>query len=1089
MTRPVPQPFPDFEILGKIGSGSMGAVFLARQLSLDRLVALKVLKPSLSRDRRYVERLSREARLVARLDHPNIVHAYDLRQEKGYHFFVMEYVEGRSLRDLLKDWGRLPEEQVLRIGIQVGLALEHARKHGVIHRDIKPANILVQEDGNVKLADLGLAKGPEALSAGRQEGERTLGTPLYMSPEQARDPGLADIRSDIYSLGATLFHAACGVPPFQGNDPGEVLTKVLHSPAPSPRSVFPGISPGLDLLLRKCLLKDPDRRYQAPMELVEDLKRVQATKLPAVDAEELETGRRPRKLLWGGLALLAAGLAAVLVFSGKGGTHQGKPAIRKEPSSRLDEVSRELRSPRNSRLIPLIRSLRALEEEGEKGAIPLLARAHTLFNRRLSSWLQARLEGLRKRLEAGKDLSTFPQVVGRTLDEAFLRDFGVPPKGIPDRNTYAWFLERKKALLEAWKDKVARLRTRTLQQLAEAEKTVREKWAQVPERAFRKRLAIARGILGSFPLPDLPAGEMGALEEARKEVLDRLEEEVNAQAENLVRLCRSEVLDKEKNLKKRIEAFKNSPQALGELLDQVGRLRSWLVQVAPRARDLPPRVLSGGKAWSKELLLGRLARLEKEILEKLRASDRARVEELSRRFRHLLRKRDYEEAKRILAKAGVRTPRARAELERMARELQEVLSLEEAVLSRIRELSGREGTLLVEGARYKVRFQVCRARPGKGFLLVEDERGKPLKIDYARIRRSSLVDLLPPEVRRKRRKAVVLFLLAGDEVDRAREEASLLKGEERKALLARVEERAGELRLPFEKREARARRLFGELKKKISLGLHEEALHIADELIFRYWGTQTVKSLKEKIEAIRRKAAQGVQEVGRRIRVEGLFPGWQVDFSPWPDILASADLRVLSAGELPWRGWDRKPGKGLFSLDSGDGDFPGPLSRPWILRTNLDGRFAASFRVRVRFCGSSPPAWILLSFQGVHACLVRPSGEGRGEVGWSSFLSSGPEVVNKPAVFLERAWAAWAGEAPKVPLLAGCLYTLEIRLGPREGRSREVTFLLDGKPVLPPRMLPVKKPARGTAELRVQGKIQVIRVTLQGRPAGGRRER
>ena len=137
------QPFSGYEILERVGSGAMGTVFKARDKKLGRIVALKVLKPSLARNERYVERLRREARIVAALNHPNIVTGYALGEEGGYHFFVMEYVEGDSLKHLLSEWGMFPEEQVLDVAMQVTAALDHAFAQGVIHRDIKPGNILI----------------------------------------------------------------------------------------------------------------------------------------------------------------------------------------------------------------------------------------------------------------------------------------------------------------------------------------------------------------------------------------------------------------------------------------------------------------------------------------------------------------------------------------------------------------------------------------------------------------------------------------------------------------------------------------------------------------------------------------------------------------------------------------------------------------------------------------------------------------------------------------------------------------------------------------------------------------------------------
>ena len=203
------QPFQDYELLDRVGAGAMGTVFKARHKRLNRIVAIKILKPSLARDKRYVERLRREARIVASLSHPHIVTGYDLGEEGGYHFFVMEFVEGKSLRQLLTEWGMFSEDYVLRVARETAMALDHAYQRDVIHRDIKPGNILIDENGKVKLTDMGLAKGPADLTLTRDGA--TVGTPMYISPEQARNPQDVDVRSDLYSLGATLYHMATGM--------------------------------------------------------------------------------------------------------------------------------------------------------------------------------------------------------------------------------------------------------------------------------------------------------------------------------------------------------------------------------------------------------------------------------------------------------------------------------------------------------------------------------------------------------------------------------------------------------------------------------------------------------------------------------------------------------------------------------------------------------------------------------------------------------------------------------------------------------------------------------------------------------------
>ena len=310
------QPFSDYEILERVGVGAMGTVWKAQHKRLGRVVALKVLKPSLGSDARYVERLRREARLVAALNHPNIVTGHDLGEEGGYQYFVMEFVEGRSLRSLLGEWGMFSEEWVRQVARQVAHALDHAWQRGVIHRDVKPGNILIDVAGNVKLTDLGLAKGPTDASLTRDGA--TLGTPYYISPEQARDPETADVRSDLYSLGATLYHMATGVPPFQGATLAEVLTSVMSEAPVSPLAINPGLSEEMSLVIRKLLAKDPALRYQTPRELLDDLDRIDTALRPLVDAGRLaraEGGRAGGGRRWWRLAAVAL---PVLLIGGWG---------------------------------------------------------------------------------------------------------------------------------------------------------------------------------------------------------------------------------------------------------------------------------------------------------------------------------------------------------------------------------------------------------------------------------------------------------------------------------------------------------------------------------------------------------------------------------------------------------------------------------------------------------------------------------------------------------------------------------------------------------------------------------------------------
>jgi eukaryotic-like serine/threonine-protein kinase len=277
-----------YELVKKLGEGGMGGVYLARQLSMDRLVALKVLRKHLSRDADYVERFLREAKLAGRLDHTNIVRAFDVGESGGFHYFAMEYVEGRSLMHFMPESGGLPESFALRLVHQVAQALDYAHQHGVVHRDIKPDNILIDGKGTARLTDLGLAKQAGAGTRLTQTGVM-MGTPDYMSPEQARGEGETDIRTDIYSLGATLYHLVTGRPPFEGSSAAVVMTRHLTEPAPWPGDVNPEITANCCRLIQKMMAKRPDDRYATPAALLADLLLVTDGKPPL--SAGVDTGR------------------------------------------------------------------------------------------------------------------------------------------------------------------------------------------------------------------------------------------------------------------------------------------------------------------------------------------------------------------------------------------------------------------------------------------------------------------------------------------------------------------------------------------------------------------------------------------------------------------------------------------------------------------------------------------------------------------------------------------------------------------------------------------------------------------------------
>jgi eukaryotic-like serine/threonine-protein kinase len=259
-----------YEIQRGIARGGMAEVYLARDQLLDRQVAVKVLFPEYARDPSFVERFRREAQSAANLNHPNIVAIYDWGQERGTYFIVMEYVRGRSLREVVRALGPFTPRRTAQIGAEIAGALEFAHRNGVVHRDVKPGNVLLTESNDVKVTDFGIARADTG-DALTQTGA-VMGTAAYFSPEQAQ--GLSvDGRSDVYSLGVVLYEMVTGVPPFRGESPVAVAYKHVRE-NPDPPSVHaPDIPPDLEHIILTAMSKDPDSRYQTADELRTDLLR------------------------------------------------------------------------------------------------------------------------------------------------------------------------------------------------------------------------------------------------------------------------------------------------------------------------------------------------------------------------------------------------------------------------------------------------------------------------------------------------------------------------------------------------------------------------------------------------------------------------------------------------------------------------------------------------------------------------------------------------------------------------------------------------------------------------------------------------
>ncbi|MCH7728965.1 MAG: protein kinase, partial [Planctomycetes bacterium] len=272
----------DYVLLGKIGAGGMGQVFKAQHRRMDRIVALKLLRPTSTEDEEAVKRFHREVRAAAKLFHPNIVTAFDAGEQDGLHYLVMEYVHGQSLSAVIQQHGPLTLEKATNVILQVATGLEYAHSREVIHRDIKPSNLILADENTVKILDMGLARigKPSAQDDGTATG-KIIGTVSFMSPEQALNSKEVDHRSDVYSLGCTFYALLTGKPPFCGNIV-ETLLAHAQQPAPSLRDEREDVPERLDQILQKMLAKDPGDRYQTMSELIADL---EDCRLPGVMPE------------------------------------------------------------------------------------------------------------------------------------------------------------------------------------------------------------------------------------------------------------------------------------------------------------------------------------------------------------------------------------------------------------------------------------------------------------------------------------------------------------------------------------------------------------------------------------------------------------------------------------------------------------------------------------------------------------------------------------------------------------------------------------------------------------------------------------
>jgi len=282
-----------YRVLGRLGVGGMATVYLAEDSSLGRKVALKVMAERYAEDGEFVERFRREAQAAARLNHPNIIAVYDRGEADGRPYIAMEYLQGRTLKQLIQKEGPLPPERAIAMAMQILAGLRYAHEHGVVHRDVKPHNVLVGDDGRIKVTDFGIAHAgdPQMTEVGS-----IVGTAQYLSPEQARGRSVGP-QTDIYSLGVVLYEMLAGRVPFEGDSSVAIAMQHVSDEPPPLRSLAPGVPESLAMVVAHAMLKQPSQRYASADEFAADLDRVRRGLVPVAATALIEMPHEPTEFV------------------------------------------------------------------------------------------------------------------------------------------------------------------------------------------------------------------------------------------------------------------------------------------------------------------------------------------------------------------------------------------------------------------------------------------------------------------------------------------------------------------------------------------------------------------------------------------------------------------------------------------------------------------------------------------------------------------------------------------------------------------------------------------------------------------------
>ncbi len=1089
--RAAPPVIDGYELGEVLGSGASGVVYRARQASMDRVVALKVLHASTVSSTRAVQRLQREARTAARLSHPNIVSAIDMGHVGATWWFAMELVEGKSLAEQLEHGGRLSERAALDLFVPLCDALQHAAERGVVHRDIKPANILVESSGRPRLVDLGLARVEEDPMLTRTGA--TLGTPHYISPEQARDPSLTDVRSDLWSLGATLFHVVTGQPPFSGKSAAEILSSVLYEPIPDPAELRPELSSGLCLVLRKCLSRRVDGRYFTPDELKRDLELVRRRKAPSVKRRQLEPLASDRRrnarvrgvLVVAGACLAVAGLFAWSPWDGAA-AEPDAGQVTGAAWAPLTELERDLDEGR----VDLEQAHARLTELGQ------LVPPH-----QLDAWEALRVDWYGRFEEA---LFVLKRGGERSVDDWIAaRDFASAERylDVGAREELAaatgfsvlTLLDRARLEYEQWlagqREEVARARRAAESQVSSALQTYRDE-----RLARRVAAARARGdwaeVLSALEAPldehfDAAGADLRGIDEGRVRELGRdfmaTNRELAAASRNefwkLDDESRREVNDRARSAAVRLEnreliaaadAFHDGAE---ELLAERGLVRG----------ELPPDLES--RAF--EALDRRTAEL-RDLEERLLERDAvASFEQLESRADPMLARREYDAVHDLWAERADDPAMApvRAEVDLRLREAELLSAHLERVANALRERSGEDVELFVERVAYDGELFVVGDPLERGFeLKLKTGRSTRFRLTGPRdgpggprLDPTALESLAGAAEDDDDRLARALLAYHEERYDRAdRALAELEQADE--SLLAfelrlRLDAARGAAAEELEARRADAEREYNSILDAAGRGGDRGVLVRRIDKLLRLHSELAGGALdttqSERLRELRRELRKGYEPSAREDFVRVFRPD-EVVFPSFGRVRMSWSFEGATTGE-----WDR----GTWHHDGAPGWIGAPLpddgevirrAAPTLLLRDpfVVDQGVVLFDVRFLQPEGSPPDLFVVSGLGFHAAFV---GRRVGEPARCLVDTTSLEDVVARVRAEGVAFEGWR---------EGGEHTLRLRLNPARG-TVEVR-LDDARVTSAERRSPVGGPRSSSLSVRAREPVRLLEVEVTG---------